>query len=799
VVVGRMEIVFNAVSEGADAFLMAEYKICCIFIFVFGIVIFFLTSFYQKLDTSDGAEVGATVTDWKWERGQYTTLAFVVGALTSLISGWIGMTVAVYSNARTAIAATKGFTSWAHLPETDVAHAPSWTHSFNTAFRAGGVMGFALTSLAMLVAFVLATVFKAKFDTDADGDEGAENLEVLFECLSGFGLGGSSIAMFGRVGGGIYTKAADVGADLAGKVVEDLPEDDPRNPATIADNVGDVAGMGSDLFGSYAEGTCAALVVASQSLQIDTTGNVVNFEWAQVLFPIVISAIGILVCIVTFFFATHLWPVTEEKGNHGVETVLKIQLLVSTTLMTIAVPFAAKVFLPEEFFVGDCKGSLGGEDLLIEANYNAALTRVNGNEFCYVGTPMKAFAAVAAGLWSGCIIGFVTEYYTSNTYTPTQEVAKSCVTGAATNIIYGLALGYLSNIIPITLLSITVYLSFQMCGMYGVALAALGMLGTLATCLSIDVYGPVCDNAGGVAEMSGLPESIRTKTDALDAAGNTTAAIGKGFAIGSAALVALALFGAFATRIGETDINILRPIVFAFIFIGAMIPYWFTALTMKSVGVAAMAMVYEVKAQFDSIPHIMQYGQEDEVKDADGNALGKPDYAKCIKISTDASLKEMIVPSLLVILTPILVGVFFGVEAVSGLLTGSISSGVQLAISQSNTGGAWDNAKKYVEGGNVRVDDKEGTLSGKPSQALDIGSDAWKRAGEEPAKYVHGKGTELHKAAVTGDTVGDPLKDTSGPAINIVMKLQAIIALVFADFFMAINNGQGLAKIHRSA
>jgi inorganic pyrophosphatase len=298
--------------------------------------------------------------------------------------------------------------------------------------------------------------------------------------------------------------------------------------------------------------------------------------------------------------------------------------------------------------------------------------------------------------------------------------------------------------------------------------------------------------------MSGLPESIRTKTDALDAAGNTTAAIGKGFAIGSAALVGLALFGAFSTRVGMVDINILRPIVFAFIFIGAMIPYWFTALTMKSVGKAADAMVAEVKRQFATIEHIREYGTPDEKKDADGNALGKPDYSKCIKISTDASLKEMLVPSLLVICTPVIVGVVFGVEAVSGLLTGSITSGVQLAISQSNTGGAWDNAKKYVEKGKVRVDDEAGTLTGAPNEVIQEGTDAYEQAGNSDAnvkKYVHGKGTEIHAAAVCGDTVGDPLKDTSGPAINIVMKLQAIIALVFADFFMAINDGQGLCKI----
>jgi len=562
----------------------------------------------------------------------------------------------------------------------------------------------------------------------------------LFECLSGYGLGGSSIAMFGRVGGGIYTKAADVGADLAGKVVEDIPEDDPRNPATIADNVGDnvgdVAGMGSDLFGSFAEGTCAALVVAAGSVEL-------RAEWASLLFPVVISAVGILVCIVTSFFATDFSPC---KAEADVEKVLKVQLGVSSLLMSIALYPVANSFLPENgFHVGYCSGPKG-----MEAGS------------CYHGTPMKAFGCVMVGLWAGCIIGFVTEYFTSHSYTPTREVANACKTGAATNIIYGLALGYKSNIIPISLISLATFVSFSLCGIYGVALAALGMLATLATCLSIDVYGPICDNAGGIAEMAEFPSKVREKTDALDAAGNTTAAIGKGFAIGSAALVALALFGAFVTRIEleAQGIDILQPIVFSWMFIGAMIPYWFTAMTMKSVGNAAMEMVEEVRRQFATIPGLLE--------GTPGHA--PPDHARCIKISTDASLKEMVAPGLLVMLSPIVCGVLFGVQAVCGLLAGSITSGVQLAISQSNTGGAWDNAKKYVEGGNVS--DSTG---------------------------VQGKGSEVHKAAVIGDTVGDPLKDTSGPAINIVMKLQAIISLVFASFFVSINNGNGLFNIQRAA
>jgi inorganic pyrophosphatase len=373
-------------------------------------------------------------------------------------------------------------------------------------------------------------------------------------------------------------------------------------------------------------------------------------------------------------------------------------------------------------------------------------------------TVVDACLCVWSGLWAGCLIGFITEYYTSHSYNPTREVARSCETGAATNIIYGLALGYKSAIIPVTLISITVLVSFSLCDMFGVALAALGMLSNLATCLSIDVYGPVCDNAGGIAEMAELPEEVRDVTDALDAAGNTTAAIGKGFAIGSACLVGLALFGAFIKRAKtEEKFEILDPVIFSFLLMGAMIPYWFTALTMKSVGVAAMEMVKEVKHQFDTKQGLLEgtVGHE------------KPDHARCIKISTDASLREMIAPGILVMSSPLLVGIFFGFKGVVGLLSGAIASSVQMAISQSNTGGAWDNAKKYVEKGCVEID------------------------GE-----VHGKGSEIHKAAVVGDTVGDPLKDTSGPALNIVMKLMAILSLVFAGFFSSIEGGKGWIGAH---
>jgi len=678
--------IYGHIRGGAKSFLIAEYKICAIFLVVFGATVVVLCA------QGDGG----------WNQGIWTGISFLTGGITSMACGYLGMMVAVFSNARTSVSAIgEGAEGTA-----------GWTQSFNCAFRAGGVMGFSLTAIALAVCYVLSFVLTTQYDSKKSKD-----LTLMFEALSGFGLGGSSIAMFGRVGGGIYTKAADVGADLAGKVVENIPEDDPRNPATIADNVGDnvgdVAGMGSDLFGSFAEASCAALVLASSSRGLSAS-------WSALFFPLVINAAGIFVCMVCSFIATNIDPVKKQAD---VERVLKIQLFVTSLAMTVVLYFLAAWILPATFEVGGI-----------------------------AATPVGIFGCAAAGLWSGCAIGFITEYYTSASYQPVQTVAYSCKTGAATNIIYGLALGYKSLIAPISLIALTTFISFRAAGMYGIATAALGMLSTLSTCLTIDVYGPVCDNAGGIAEMAELPSYVRDRTDALDAAGNTTAAIGKGFAIGSAALVALALFGAFITRAGTGSVNILKPIVFAWIFMGAMIPYWFTAMTMKSVGEAAMAMVEEVAHQF---------------KTKKGLLAGTPghepaDHDRCIKISTDASLREMILPGLLVILSPILTGSIFGIEAVAGLLTGSITSGVQLAISQSNTGGAWDNAKKFVEAGQVKIDGK-----------------------------VHGKGSEIHKAAVTGDTVGDPLKDTSGPAINIVMKLQAIIALVFCDFFLSINGGRG--------
>jgi H(+)-translocating pyrophosphatase len=671
-----------AISEGAEAFLHAEYRICLIFCFFFACVIMGLVSWGQ--DSTAGA---------------LTMLAFILGALTSIISGYIGMKVAVFSNVRTAINAQHD----------------NWEDCFNCAFRAGSVLGFCLTGMGLLVLYFTMVCYKSQY--------GQDNWSTMMDCIAGFGLGGSTIAMFGRVGGGIYTKAADVGADLVGKVVHGIPEDDPRNPATIADNVGDnvgdVAGMGADLFGSFAESTCAALVIAAQ------TADLRNHGWGAMCFPLIVTAVGMLVCLACSFIATHIYTVSSEDR---IELVLRLQLIITTVIM-VPVTCITIQWLPEKF---DISG-------------------VSGNTIH--ATNWDAFACVVSGAMGGLIIGLTTEYYTSKEYAPVLELAESCRTGAATNIIYGLALGYKSVILPVSILAAIVYICFDRCDMYGIALGAVGMLSNLATGLTIDAYGPVCDNAGGIAEMAELRKEVRRKTDALDAAGNTTAAVGKGFAIGSAALVSLALFGAFVTRFkgqvgGEVQVEILKPVVFAFLLVGAMLPFWFSAMTMKSVGKAAMEMVFEVERQFKEKPELLNPGTS-----------SRPDYRRCVEISTKAALREMVAPAALIILAPLITGTLFGVYAVFGLLTGSLLSSVQLAVSMSNTGGAWDNAKKYVE------------------------------SNKDPS--MGGKGSDIHKAAVVGDTVGDPLKDTSGPALNIVMKLMAIISLVFAGYFYQINDGKG--------
>jgi len=796
-------IIYLTIRQGAKDFLWAEYKICFIFIALFGAVIFILVS-----HTADSAGVSV----WDFNAGLHTTGAFVVGASTSIIAGYIGMMVAVFANARTTVSAKKE-------------GALGWSASFNTAFRAGGVMGFSLCALSMMILYAICLVYRESFSAFNSKGFRSVDYTTLFECVAGYGLGGSAIAMFGRVGGGIFTKAADVGADLSGKVIgigdgRKLDEDSPYNPACIADNVGDnvgdVAGMGSDLFGSFGEATCAAMLIGSSSIDIAQHG------WAALVFPLFISATGIVVCMLVSFVATDVRPVQKEED---VEAVLKVQLGLTSLVMTAVLYPVATWALPAAIHIQGVPG---------------------------VVTPLTCFFCIISGLWGGCIIGFITEYYTSHSYQPVRDVARSTETGAATNIIYGLALGYQSVIIPVVLLSGIMFISLKSAGMYGVALAALGMLSTLATCLAIDVYGPISDNAGGIAEMVELPSSVRDKTDALDAAGNTTAAIGKGFAIGSAALVSLALFGAFITRtsvrmspasaLTTKGVNLLSPIVFASVLFGAMIPYWFSALTMRSVGEAAHAMVKEVARQFATIQGLADSAALDfhERKQwtQSGRKLTKPDYTQCIDIATTASLREMIAPGVLVILSPILVGTFGGVEAVSGLLAGAIVSSVQLAISMSNTGGAWDNAKKYTEKGELNgwfeYHDGNGVRDEaefKRKAALNSGDAAltqrvttgstqrevpvkqWLADMQktDPAKYAKimagdfpvvatdgrkckyaGKKSQAHAAAVVGDTVGDPLKDTSGPALNIVMKLMAIISVVFANFFMSLNHGNGL-------
>ena len=681
-----------AIEEGAKSFLDTEFRYMGLFVVCFSVFLFLALSSEDGFATSWDA---ATNHPPAFMNGIFTTLAFLLGAATSMLSGYLGMRIATYANARVALEARH-----------------SVGRAFMAAFRSGAVMGFILTGAGLLVLFATMALYHAIF---------RHNYVGVYEALTGYGLGGSTIALFGRVGGGIYTKAADVGADLVGKVEQNIPEDDPRNPATIADNVGDnvgdIAGMGADLFGSFAESTCAALVVASLS------GLGEQHCWVAMQYPLLISAAGMLGCMLTTFIATDIRP---ARTLSQIEPTLKTQLLVSTLLLTPVVYWLSLVALPASF------------DLL--SGYS-----VDGVPTVQVVKNWHLFCCVASGLWGGLIIGIQTEYYTSNTYRPTQEVADACRTGAATNIIFGLALGYQSAVLPTLVLGVAIFVGFALAGMLGIACAAIGMLTTLATGLAIDAYGPISDNAGGIAEMAELGEDVRERTDALDAAGNTTAAIGKGFAIGSAALVSLALFGAFVTRAGiqYQDASILDPKVFPGLLVGAMLPYWFSAMTMKSVGKAALAMVEEVREQFRTRPGILEGTQ-------------RPDYKRCVEISTRASLKEMVLPGVLVMGSPLLVGVLFGVHALAGLLAGALVSGVQMAVSMSNTGGAWDNGKKYIEAGAT-----------------------------EAARALGPKGSDAHVAAVIGDTVGDPLKDTSGPALNILMKLMAVESLVFAPFLAA--------------